>query len=356
MTDACTFGFAVPLTGSLGAIGTSVVHGAEVALAEHADSAPELELRIEDTGGEPERAATIVEEFVDDGVPLVGGPISSDVALGVREVAERREVPFLPAMGGNPAITEPGTRYTFRFSSSNRQSGLGTVAFFRSQDVDRIAIVGADFSYPRAVTDAISEFGAERGLSVDSVEFVPLGTDDFGPVLDRSNADAIGGLFLPYPGSEAVTLLRQIRSDGRFDGIPVVGDYSLGSAPYSRELDDEIVGTYNWGVDTESERAEALAERVSERFDESTGVYHHFGYDLVGIARAALARGGTRSPRTIRDALGEIEYDAVSGWGVSFDENGLNERYRMLVNEWTRDDEAIRNRVAFRSGSLDVGT
>ena len=345
-------GLAVPLSGSLGAIGTSVVHGARVALERRSDGAPDLELRVEDTGGDPDRAAAVASEFVADGVALLAGPISSDVALSVRDVAEREGVPFLPTVGGNPALTEPGTRYTFRFASSNRQSGLGTVRFFESMDADRIAIVGADFSYPHAVADAITDFGPDHGLSVEAVRFVPLDVTDFDDALsglDRS----LDGLFLPFPGDGAVSLVRQLRAAGLADDAVVVGDYSFGSDPYSRRLGDDVVGLYNWGVDTDTERAHALADDLAARFDESAGVYHYLGYDLVGLAAVAVRSAGEPSPAALRDALRGVEYAAVSGWDVGFDGNGVNERYRMLVNRWVRRDGGRRNEVAFRSGPLD---
>jgi branched-chain amino acid transport system substrate-binding protein len=346
MSWQSTVGLAVPLSGDTDAIGESVARGAEVAIDE-LDTA--VSLRIEDTGGDPERAADVVEGLIADGVPIVGGPISSDVGLAVRDVCEEREVPHLPAMCGNPDLTRAGTDYTFRFSSSNRQSAEGSLRFFAGEGVDRVAVVGADHSYPHAVVRHMREYAPEFGIEVGTVEHVPLGTTDFGEQLDAVDADRTGGLFLPYPGNNATTLIREIREREAFDDCVVLGDYSYGSAPYHAELGETILGTHNWAVDTIGE----ANRRLTRALDEPAGVYHFFGYDVARMAVDALERAGSTDPKVVRGAVADTDYDAASGWGVRFGEDGVNERYQMQVNRWTDlNDGDRRNLPLFRSDRI----
>ncbi|MFW5918287.1 MAG: ABC transporter substrate-binding protein, partial [Haloferacaceae archaeon] len=281
-----TVGVAVSRSGATDAIGESVVRGIELAiedLQETGDSA--VTARIDDTGGDPERAAEVAESQIDDGCPVVVGPISSDVALGVREVAERRQVPLLPAVGGNPEVTEPGTRYTFRYAGNNSQNARGTLEFFREVGVDRMAVVGADFSYPRAVARHLREYAPEYGLEVGPVEHTPLGTTDFSDQLAAIDPERVDGIFLPYPGNNATTLLQQLQETGLFGECVVVGDYSFGSIPYQRRLERSMADTHNWGIDTVGPRYRELAARL----DGPAGVYHMLGYDIGRIAGEALA-------------------------------------------------------------------
>lgn len=341
-----SIGMAVPLSGDMDAIGQSVLRGAEIAVGE---STSEIRLLAEDTGGDPERAADVVEEFADDGVPIVAGPISSDVGLAVRDVCEERAVPHLPAMCGNPDLTREGTRYTFRFSSSNRQSAEGSLRFFASEGVDRIAVVGADHSYPHAVVKHLREYAPEFDIEVGAVEHVPLGTTDFTEELAAVDTDRTGGLFLPYPGNNATTLVRQIRGDERFDDTVVLGDYAYGSAPYHEKLGETILGTHNWAIDTIGE----ASRQLSRALDEPVGVYHFFGYDVARMAIDAIERANSLDPTAVRDAVAATDYDAASGWGVRFGENGVNERYQMQVNRWLELDAGDRRNVPlFRSDRI----
>lgn len=341
-----SIGMAVPLSGEMDAIGRSVLRGAEIAVAE---STSAVELRTEDTGGDPARAAGVAEEFADDGVPIVAGPISSDVGLAVRDVCERLELPHLPAMCGNPDLTREGTRYTFRFSSSNRQSAEGSLRFFASEGVDRIAVVGADHSYPHAVVKHLREYASEFGVEVGAAEHVPLETTDFTDQLASVDTDRTGGLFLPFPGNNATTLVRQIRADERFDDTVVLGDYAYGSTPYHEELGETILGTHNWAIDTIGE----ASRRLSRELDEPAGVYHFFGYDVAQMAIDAIDRADSLDPTAVRDAVAATDYDAASGWGVRFGDSGVNERYQMQVNRWLELDAGDRRNVPlFRSDRI----
>lgn len=348
MSETRTIGVAVPQTGDMDAIGESVADGARLAASELRDDGVDVALRVENTGGEPDRAAEVAAEMIDDGVSIVVGPISSDVALAVRDVAEDRGVAHLPAMGGNPAITRPGTRYTFRFSSSNRQSAQGSLRFFASEGVERIAVVAADFSYPHAVVDHLREYAPEYGIEVDSAQFTPLGTTDFTPLLDAVDPKRVEGVFLPYPGNNATTLLRQLRETGIYKELVVLGDYSYGSAPYRNRLGDAIEGTNDWGIDTIDE----ASRRLTDGLGETAGVYHFFGCDVTRIAGEALARVDHPDPEAVRDAVATTDYDAASGWGVRFGESGVNERYQMQVNRWVDLGEELRNLPVFRSAPI----
>lgn len=350
MTWQQAVGLAVPLSGDMDAIGRSVARGAEVAIDEaRTEPGVDVTLQTTDTSGTPERAAEVVEEFVEDGVPIVAGPISSDVGLAVRDVCEERGVSHLPAMCGNPDLTRPGTRYTFRFSSSNRQSAEGSLRFFHSEGVDRVAVVGADHSYPHAVVEHMREYAPEFDIEVGTVRHVPLGTTDFSGELDAVDPDQTDGLFLPYPGNNATTLVRQLRDREAFDDCVVLGDYSFGSTPYHEELGETILGTHNWAVDTIGE----ANRRLSSALEGPPGVYHFFGYDIASLAIDALRRAASTAPSAVRDAVAETDAEAASGWDVRFDENGLNEGYQMQVNRWTdlgRGDR--RNLPLFRSDRI----
>lgn len=340
-----TIGAAVSRTGATDAIGESVVRGIEIAVDE---LGADLSVRFDDTGGDPERAAAAAEAQIDDGCPVVIGPISSDVALRVREVGERREVAHLPAVGGNPELTQPGTRYTFRYAGSNRQNAHGTLRFFREVGVDRIAVVGADFSYPRAVVRHLREYAPAYGIDVGPVEHAPLGTTDFSDLLQSIDPASVDGIFLPYPGNNATTLLQQLRETGLFDDCVIVGDYSFGSTPYRRRLERSMADTHNWGIDTVGPRYRSIDERV----DGPAGVYHLLGYDIARIAGEALLDVVEPEPENVRDRIAATDDESGAGWGVRFDESGMNERYQLSVNRWIELDGTLRNLPVFQTDPI----
>ncbi|MCW8171911.1 hypothetical protein D8S78_00705 [Natrialba swarupiae] len=58
-------------------------------------------------------------------------------------------------------------------------------------------------------------------------------------------------------------------------------------------------------------------------------------------------------PQSVRDGLAEIEYESASGWDVSFDENGDNEAFQMIVSRWEQDGDEMRNVVQYTSDVVE---
>lgn len=344
-------GIATPKTGPLGFIGNGVVQGAKVGLEEinQASDAEDIKISVTDTATQVEQARSAVQDAIDDGAVGITGPISSDVTVALRNLLEEEEVPQLTPIAGNPDITQSGTNFSFRLPGDEEQKEFGTLQFLAEQDVSSVAIIAADFSYPRTTVEFFKKFAPSFDISIEHVSFVPLGTDNFKPVLNKFSDDDVDALFLPYPGANGVTLIQQIREAGLYKNNVVLGDYGYGSIPYMNALSGDILNLNNWGADLTSDQSKRVVEKIQNQFDTKIGIYHLLGYDSMKILGNAVNQAESLDPVAVRDTLRNITYDAASGWKVKFGENGHCTTYQLIVNQWEQSGGDLINARRFRS-------
>lgn len=344
-------GIATPQSGPLGFIGNGVVQGAKVGLDEinQSSDAEDITISVADTATKVEQARSVVQDAIDDGAVGITGPISSDVTMALRKLLEEDKVPQLTPIAGNPEITQPGTDYSFRLPGDEEQKEFGTLQFLSEQDVSSVAIIAADFSYPRTTVKFFKKYAPDFDIDVAHVSFVPLGTDNFKPELNKFSDEDIDALFLPYPGANGVTLIQQIRAAGLFENNVVLGDYGYGSIPYRKALGEDILNVNNWGADLTSKQSKQVVSKIQNRFDTEVGIYHLLGYDSMKIMGKAINNASSLDPVAVRDALQKTSYDAASGWKVTFGEHGHCKTYQLIVNQWEQSGGNIVNARRFRS-------
>lgn len=347
-------GMPTPQSGPLASAGKAGLRGGRVAIREFDDEGDAVELVEKDGQGSPEEARRVVQEMIDDGVPVVTGTFSSDVSNGISDLAEAESVPFVTAISVDPAITDEGDDYTFRLTGDTGQKLAGLAQFFEEQGVETLAIVGADYSMGRSAVEFMTDRASEYGFSLEHSTLVPLTTNNFVPELEKLDAEAIDALFLPFPGGNGPTLVEQARQQGVFDAVDlVVGHDSYGSQLYKQALGDGIEGIYNWGVDLSSDRSKRASEAMDEEYGVPMDALSLPNYDAVTLLARILRDADSPDPETIRDELANATYETASGWSVEFDDAGDNLAYRMLVSQWTESSSGLRNEVAFESSVIE---
>jgi ABC-type branched-subunit amino acid transport system substrate-binding protein len=343
-----------PETGPIGFIGNGIIQGAKVALDEvnQESDREDISISVADSAGQVEQARSAVQGAIDEGAVGITGPISSDVTIALRNLLEEEEVPQLTPQAGNPSITEPGTDFSFRFPGDEEQKEFGTMQFLAEQDVSSLAIIAADYSYPRTTVEFAKEFAPQFDISIEHEAFVPLGTDNFKPVLNEIDDQDVDAMFLPYPGANGVTLIQQIREEGLFENNVILGDYGYGSTPYVNALQEDIQNVNNWGADLTSDKSQDVISRIEDRFDTRAGIYHVEGYDSMKMMANAVNNAESLDPVAVRDALRDTSYEAASGWTVEFGEHGHCTTYRLIVNQWEQSGDGFVNARRFRSDTI----
>lgn len=219
--EALPVAFVVPLQGPTGIYGPSCLACGELA-AEQLNAIDgiagrQVELVIVDAGREPSVVAEEVGSLVDSGaVEAVAGWHISAVRQAITKRIGGKVLYAYAAMHEGRDDT-PGV---FMLGERPINQLLPAAHWMREQHgVKRWAIIGNDYVFPR-VTGTTTRYALEDTASqVVSEAYVPLGTSNFAPVLQKLERSDVDGVIMLLMGQDAVHFNRQFARQGLADKL-----------------------------------------------------------------------------------------------------------------------------------------
>lgn len=322
-------GLMLPTSGVLAANGMGNADGFLFywdAIADNLAAGRPVEIIREDTEGNPEVALTKARKLVEqDGVDVLTGIVSSAAALAVQEYASSSGVPLVIHQAAASEITaspaaETGTA---RVIATFRQTMLPFSRWIaESEGHGNVVFLGSDYAAGRDAEQAVREGIEGAGGTIIESTFPPLGTQDFGPFINRidRSADAVVAFF---GGTDALRFLQQYAEFGLAGDMPLYAHWALTVGPLLEEAGDEAIG-----VTTVQEYLDVLETPANaafvERWDEVNGTvpnsWNEQGY-TAALLIDELVRASGGGAIDLAGGLEGLELESPRGT-VSFDENG----------------------------------
>jgi branched-chain amino acid transport system substrate-binding protein len=323
-------GLLFPYTGVFALYGPGMQAALEAFFEQHRNrvAGRPVQLVREDTEGKPDVGLTKARKLVEsDRVHFMVGPVSSAVAMAVRDYVHGKKVPLIVPIAFTKDLTTPEkwSPYIFRTIDTTDQQGypFGRWAVTR-KGFKRVVVIGSNYAAGRDGVGAFKAGVEDAGGKVVDELFPPLGTQDFAPFLSRINPAQVDAAYAVVFGSDAVRLVKQWQEVG------------LGKVPlltYGTSTDDflmEAMGRSAEGILNVSMYALALDIPENQKFVEAirakTGqpaVIFHATAWIAGqmIVKAAESlKGDLDDPERVAKALkaageglrtpvGEIRFD-----------------------------------------------
>src|SRR5437763_8932197 len=175
------------MTGPLAVNGTEINEGIRLYWEDEMGSqvaGRPVQLMVEDSEGKADVGLTKVRKLVEsDRVHLILGPVSSAVAVAIRDYVHERTIPTIITQAtANHLTAEKASPSIFRSAmSSYQQEAAGGWYVAAKLGHKRIAVVGLDYVAGHEQTDGfIKTFMESGGQSVEKV-LMPLGAMDVAP-------------------------------------------------------------------------------------------------------------------------------------------------------------------------------
>lgn len=209
-SDVIDIALVVPTRGSAGIYGPSCAASGQLAVGEINRAGGilgrEVRLRMVDGGRAPREVAEEVGALVRAGeIEAVTGWHTSAVRQElVAEVHAR--IPYVYT-----AVYEGGERGpgVFLTGETPRCQVLPAMRWMaRELGVRSWCVVGNDYIWPRASARAARLYGADCGAEILDEVFVPIGTEEFGPMVRRVERSGAQGVLMFLLGSDAVRFNR----------------------------------------------------------------------------------------------------------------------------------------------------
>lgn len=345
------------LTGPLSIGGTKVQQIADMAVSDandkFSDSEP-VEITVQDSEQNVQTTRNLAQQAVDDGSVAITGIVSSDVGVSMRDFAMSNEIPFVPSIAVNSAITQEGTEYVTRPYGDVTQLAIGACAYMENLGLSNVSFLGADFTYPRSFLDSLKEYGSDYGVEVIQEQFVPLGTQNFNPPISNIDLEETDALFHIYPGANATVLTEQLKQNNVYESIETsYGGNTFSTPSYADATGETKLSVSFAGVDRSTEKAQNLESRIRDEFDVTPDVYHFLGYDSIRYTAEAIHQADEVTPSAVYDSLQNVDFETwTDNNTVEIGAGGYNEAFQAPSLRWVQNDGDITSEVQFKSEAI----
>jgi branched-chain amino acid transport system substrate-binding protein len=204
-------------TGLLSAYGAQYIQGLRLGL-EYATNGTnrvaghKIEITAVDDGGDPAKAVSAAKDLIGQGYKIIGGSVSSGVALQVAPLAEQNKVLYISGPAATDAITG-ANRYTFRSGRQTIQDTLTIKEILGKGVGKKIVVFAQDTAFGQGNVAAVRTILGGRGHTVSSI-LVPLSANDFTPFAEQAKQAKPDLLFVAWAGTTATAMWRAIDQQG----------------------------------------------------------------------------------------------------------------------------------------------
>jgi branched-chain amino acid transport system substrate-binding protein len=282
-----------------------------------------VRLIVEDTEAKPDVGLTKARKLVEsDRVHLILGPVSSAVALAIRDYLSERKVPLVITQAtANQLTTEKASPILFRSSmSSYQQEAAGGWYVAAKLGHKRIAVVALDYVAGQEQADGfIKAFMASGGQAVEKV-LMPLGATDVAPYLTRiqSKAGELDAVVAILWGPSAPQWLRAYQDYGLKGTLPLLALGETVSETYLQKVGDAALGIVNWisyapTLDTPENKR--FVQAFTRKYRKDPVYNNHLGYLAARAAGEAMkaVNGNVEDHGRFLDALRKVRFQAPGG-------------------------------------------
>jgi ABC-type branched-subunit amino acid transport system substrate-binding protein len=298
-------------------------------------------LRFRDTHASPDSVPLAMNELVwNERVDAVIGPLYSDEAEVMSQMAENYEIPILTPLANSDEINL-GHNYTFQLNPTFSVHGRQMAEFaVQELNLDTLAVITEANSFGQRSALAFrheaerlgahvayyfqEDFGA---LGYDLTDVTEIFTQDE-ILVDSLNIVPVKGVYAPFTGQAANTLINLLMTDleAMRSDVVVMGSEEWRDARYTNAQRNNfaIYYTQNHSSLTDAETLEYFQEDFVNRFGIEPGQFATVGFDAGSYLFSTLEEAG--NPKRLKQALREApEYSGLS-IRIHFDNSQINNR------------------------------
>jgi branched-chain amino acid transport system substrate-binding protein len=287
-----------------------------------------LEVKIIDTGGEPDQAVVGLRELVDDGAFAISGPLSSGEAEVLFAQAAQLQIPLITGTANKEGITQLGEGWAFRNTATNTDLYLEAMPVWGGEygvetavlifdEAEPVSAAAAQFSIPGVAPNVGIEI-----VNADSPITFTRGQTDFSTTVQRIMEIEADGLIIMSAPGEAGLIARELARQG--ETRPVIGHPAQNSNTFFEQGGE---GINNWVLpsifDPGSGEADTLAyiEAMTADPEPPTVPEAANYYDTILLLAQVMEEAGidgntdpTEARAAVQQGLLALEnYDGVAG-------------------------------------------
>ena len=320
-------GFLTPLVGVFAALGADLRDGFLLYLDEKGNTLAgrKVEVIVEDDEQKPDVGLTKAKKLVErDGVHMLGGIISSGVALSVGPYATaQKKVLLLMNAGADELTQQRADPFIFRNSFANSMNGMPAGDWAYKQKGWRTAVIlGSDYAAGWETVGGFARTFTDLGGRIVQEIYPPLGNPDPAPFVTQiKQADVT---FVFQAGADTARFVPAYTEYGVKARQPLAGGFGLADITMLPSMGDAAVGIFQSGpyfedLDTEANRA--FRKKFQDKFGRVATLNSEASYTAARMVARALEtiNGNIENTDAFIEAMRKVEVPDAPRGPVKFD-------------------------------------
>ncbi len=313
-------GMPVALTGPAGEVGAQMRRGAEfwakTVNAKGGLLGRPIELRIQDTGGDPASCVRKAQEVVErDGCKLLFGmTLSSEALAVVPKLAEWNAI-FMSSDNGDGRLT--GESFVPNFFRANTSGPMGTRAvalYLRQAAFKNFFAIGMDYAWGHNSIGVFKDEVKKAGKNFAGDVYSPIGTKDYSTYITKIRQSGADACFIVMQGDDNNAFLSQAKQYQLgnkvqllteivdLNSIHAVGDASVG-----------LIGSSRYTYTFPGEANAAFVAAWRKEYGTAPDTFEGEQWQACQILAAGIEKAGSIDADKLRPALETIEINSIKG-------------------------------------------
>jgi branched-chain amino acid transport system substrate-binding protein len=340
--DTIKIGMIAPLTGAWASEGQEMKRNGELLAAELNGKGgllgKQVELVIEDDGGDPRTAALAAQRLTGRGVVAVIGTYGSAVTEATQAIFDEEGI--LQIANGSTAVrlTEKGLKLFFRTCPRDDEQGRVAAAVIQKSGAKRIALVHDSSAYAKGLADEINGILKAKGVTPVFFEALTPKEQDYSAILTKLKAATPDIVFFTGYYPEAGLLLKQKKQMGW--NVPFVGGDAINNPDLVKIAGPAAAQGFRFlsppvPKDLDTAEARAYVAAYQKRYGEPpSSIYGVLAGDGFRVVAKAIEATRSTDGKKLRDYLvgGLEDFPGYTG-KIGFNEKGdrVGELYRVYA-------------------------
>lgn len=323
-------GLAVPLTGSMAAIGKmvqqSALMGTDQINTAGGINGKNLELVILDDANDPKQAAIVAQRFCEDPkITAVIGHITSTTTNAAYPIYQAANMPLLSPTANASSIKGYDKFLRIVLTDVIQAPQIAAMGI-NNLDLKTFSIIYANNDYGKNMKDICDDFISSQNCKLLDIEsYVPGGDKDFSVLLTKIQKNDPEGIIICGDYNEGSLIISQAAKMPGFANTYFLGDTSMIHTLFLERtpsaLEDHIYLCCGYDPFDERSANQTFLNAFSKIYTGEPSEANAYTYDCITIVAEALRTGATKE-NLIARAKEMTFTNLICDDNVQFDSNG----------------------------------
>jgi urea transport system substrate-binding protein len=208
--------------------------------------------------------------------------------------------------------------YIYYTGATTNQQIIPGLDYLKSKGKKKLFLVGSDYVFPRTANKIIKAYAKANGMEVVGEEYTPLGTTEYGTIVNKVFAAKPDAVFNTLNGDSNVAFFKQYKAaGGTAEKLPVLS-VSIAEEEVGGIGVDNIVGqpvAWNYYQTTPGAANETFVKAFKAKYGAAkpTSDPMEAGYNAVYLWAASVTKAGTTEVEAVKKASDGVSLDLPEG-------------------------------------------